>query len=433
MAASYTGAHAPAPLALMASHQHGAGPGSGTRAIPSTLRSLYKLSPHDFGRFRTLAPTASFSLHGAYSPGYFPSMGGAGRHVPDLREISAGPQRATLDAVAKAAGVGIATVDRVLNERGNVSLKTAQRVLAAARELHMKRILPDSHHRTLRLEVLLARPELPLISRMGQEFANLAQRIDRSVVIQRTHLKSDHPELMADRIRSSSADGIIVYAQSHPAILTAIDAATGAEKAVVTMISDIPESSRLAYAGIDHCAAGRTAGYFLARMCSDPGPILVLCNHFSFQSHEARVRGFTESLAEHAPNLVIAEVLEGHDDTDLSERMLLRAFRHFSDVAGIYNVGAANRAVAAVIQAGLVPRPPVFIGHELTPFTEPMLRDGTMTLTIDQNPEQQARFAVDVLMHHFGHAVLAGVAPPYRSDVPFTLYGPENLRRSDRS
>jgi LacI family transcriptional regulator len=74
----------------------------------------------------------------------------------------------------------------------------------------------------------------------------------------------------------------------------------------------------------------------------------------------------------------------------------------------------------------------VFIGHELTPFTEPMLRDGTMTLTIDQNPEQQARFAVDVLMHHFGHAVLAGVAPPYRSDVPFTLYGPENLRRSDR-
>ena len=43
--------------------------------------------------------------------------------------------RAGLQDVARLAGVGIATVDRVLNERGNVSPATARRVIEAAREL----------------------------------------------------------------------------------------------------------------------------------------------------------------------------------------------------------------------------------------------------------------------------------------------------------
>ena len=60
------------------------------------------------------------------------------------------------------AGVGTATVDRVLNERGNVSVDVADRVLSAAKGLNLRRVLPGTYRRTLRAEVLLARPELPL-------------------------------------------------------------------------------------------------------------------------------------------------------------------------------------------------------------------------------------------------------------------------------
>ena len=40
----------------------------------------------------------------------------------------------SLEALAKRIGVGVATVDRVLNERGGVSPETTRRVLQAARE-----------------------------------------------------------------------------------------------------------------------------------------------------------------------------------------------------------------------------------------------------------------------------------------------------------
>src|SRR5713101_3002346 len=101
--------------------------------------------------------------------------------------------RVTLSEVANRAGVGSATVDRVINERGNVREEVRRRVLEAARDLGLKRILPVSHHRMVRINVILARPELPLIRRMGIEFQRNAQRMDRSVVIHRTMLEDETP------------------------------------------------------------------------------------------------------------------------------------------------------------------------------------------------------------------------------------------------
>ena len=83
--------------------------------------------------------------------------------------------------------------------------------------------------------------------------------------------------------------------------------------------------------------------------------------------------------------------------------------------------------MAAAIRADLLRERPVFIGHELTRFSHQFLREGLMTLTIDQSPELQAQFAIDVLLNHFGFAGAAHVTPPYVSTVPIVLYGPENL------
>ncbi|WP_281985563.1 helix-turn-helix domain-containing protein, partial [Thalassorhabdomicrobium marinisediminis] len=47
-----------------------------------------------------------------------------------------------LSEIARVAGVGHATVDRVLNQRGGVKPETAKRVLDAARDLGFDRRLP---------------------------------------------------------------------------------------------------------------------------------------------------------------------------------------------------------------------------------------------------------------------------------------------------
>lgn len=334
--------------------------------------------------------------------------------------------RVTLTDVARLAGVGSATVDRVVNERGNVSDDVRQQVLQAARTLGLKRLLPVSHHRMVRINVILARPELPLIRRMGIEFRRLSDRMDHTVTIHRTTLDDETPATISKALLRSPCDAAVVYAQDHPLIRDTIADLATRGKPVVTMISDLPGSARLAYAGTDHTKAGRSAGYFLSRMAR-PGPVIVLCNHLGFQSHADRLRGLADQLAAHAQGFAVAQIVEGGDDAVRSEAKLKDAFRDHPDTVAVYNVGAANRGVAAAIRAGILRQDPVFIGHELTAFTWQSLREGLMTLAIDQSPELQAQFAIDVLLNHFNFAGAAHVAHPYSTTVPIVLYGPENL------
>jgi LacI family transcriptional regulator len=78
-----------------------------------------------------------------------------GTYVWEEAAMDTAVRKPLLPRVAETAGVSGATVDRVLNERGNVSPKTAQKVINAARQIGLKRILPGSYHKGVRIEVLL--------------------------------------------------------------------------------------------------------------------------------------------------------------------------------------------------------------------------------------------------------------------------------------
>jgi LacI family transcriptional regulator len=338
--------------------------------------------------------------------------------------------RTTLHDVSVHAGVSPATVDRVINDRGNVSDDVRRKVLSAARELALKRILPSNHHGIVRINVILARPERPLITRMGIEMQRLGQRLDRALSIHRTMLKYESPEAIAEAMSKGAFDAVIVDAPDHLLIKSTIAELAANNRPVVTIISDVPGSQRLAYAGTDHYKAGRSAGYFFGRMTvpSDTrGKVIVLCHHIGFQAHAERIRGLSDQLLSEAPHLELAEIVRGGDDPVLSEILLKEAFARHPETVCIYNAGAGNRGVVAAMRAGVLPQKPIFVGHELTSFTWQSLRDGWMTLTIDQSPELQAQYAVEVLMNHFGFENATHMVPPYVSNVPIVLYGPQNL------
>jgi LacI family transcriptional regulator len=335
--------------------------------------------------------------------------------------------KVTLNEVAAKAGVGPATVDRVINERGNVSEKTRRKVVDTARELGLKRILPDSYRRHVRIEVIMARPELPLIARMNVEFIRLARGLSGSVTIHRALPKEETPERLSNVLRNTTCDAVVVYAPDHPAINDAINMLKKRGVHVVTMISDLPSSCRLAYAGMDHYQAGRTAGYLMHRVVRTPGSVIILCNHLGFEGHARRVKGFSDYLQSVCAGLQIAAIIEGGDARDRSEIGLREAFARHRDAVGVYNVGAANRGVVAAIRADILNARPVLIGHELTEFTASSLREKIMSFTIDQAPELQAHFAIEVLLCEFGFKVSKAVFPPYRSRVPILIYSPENI------
>ncbi len=63
----------------------------------------------------------------------------------------------------------------------------------------------------------------------------------------------------------SGIDGVAVVALDHPAVTEAINALADAGVVVLTLVSDVPNSRRAHYVGIDNFAAGRTAASLIGR------------------------------------------------------------------------------------------------------------------------------------------------------------------------
>lgn len=328
--------------------------------------------------------------------------------------------------VAARAKVGLSTVDRVLNDRGNVSPATARKVLEAARALGIGRTLPESYLPNLRIEFILQRPDKPLIARLADFLRTRTHSYGRTVSLNRTLIRDESPETLVQAIRSSSADAIVLNGPEHPDVITAIAEKSALGVPCFTIISDIPASARLAYSGTDHCRAGAVAAHLVASMARRDGPVVVICNRLVYSAHRRRLDGFRAGLARWTPGRKIAAVLEGHDDDLVSFNLLTEAFVTQRNAAALYNIGGANEAVAQALVKSFGADRPVFIGHELTPENRLLLDRGVLSMVIDQSPEEQADYAINALKHHFGYDGLSFIKTPYRSPVQFRLHGPEN-------
>lgn len=327
-----------------------------------------------------------------------------------------------LEDVARRAGVGLSTVDRVLNERGSVSPATERRVIDAARELGLRRILPTPHARQVRIEVILARAVTPFMQRLTEAMGQVAATLDRSIVIQRTSLDMSDPTRVAPRIMSSRADGIIIYCEEHADNVAAIAAAKAAGRPVICVVTDVPESPRVAYVGIDHAKAGRTAGFFVARMTKRAGSAIIVATSTGFRAHKQRIDGFRESLALYNQHIAVAPVMTSGDDQERAYHVTAQSLRAVSDIVAVYNTGGGNRGVAQAIRDAGRTEEILFVGHELTEETALLLRAGAMTVTIDQAPEVQARRSIDLMLNEL--AVTTG--QKVESEIAFTLHTAEN-------
>jgi LacI family transcriptional regulator len=324
--------------------------------------------------------------------------------------------------VAELAGVGIATVDRVLNERGSVSEKTTLKVLEAARQLNLRRVLPSMRHKTIRIEVILRGPVDEFFQRLNRAFGKMGAELDRSVVLHRNTVDERRPLMLAQHISASTADAIIVYSgTAYPALLLAIEEKTAKGIPVLTINNDLPESSRTLHIGADHFKMGRTAAFFMSRMVRD-GSILVVRHSEGYRGHDDRVRGFIEGIKERRPDLVIADILSGQDQTSLTHQLVYKALTKREDIVGIYNAGGGRAGVGTALEASAMAGKVGFIAHELTDRSSEMLRKGVMTLAIDQNPEAQARKALGYLLKHFDYTSEFNPLP-----IPFSVISEETI------
>lgn len=338
--------------------------------------------------------------------------------------------RATLHDVAREAGVSVATVDRVLNNRNGVRARTRSIVMGAAQRLgYVGEESPEpetrAQNRALRFVFVFPPGSNSFIRLLGQQIERQAET--RSGLTARVEeLEGFNPQSLAHRLHAlrGEADGVGLIAQDHPLVREAIRALHQADVPVVTLASDVLSVPRLAYVGIDNRQAGRLAGQLMGRfMCGrNPAKVALFAGSLSYRGHEEREAGFRTILRDEFPNINFMELREILDDSErgfTETRSLLAAH---PDLAGIYNVGGGTEGVARALKEAGRDKSLILIGHEATAGNKQLLLDGTLDAVIDQNPRVEAREALNLLTAAATGQKYAYVAPRlqvvFRENLP---------------
>ena len=344
------------------------------------------------------------------------------------------PNRITLKDLAETAGVGVATVDRVLNARAPVSEATANRVLVAAETLgyHAQALMrrrieeraPEKtfgvilqkqgkwFYRSLAAEIRAAVKALPMVR--------------GTVVID--YVEDLSPDSIAHALRTmrQQADSIALVSLDHATVTAAVDECAEAGVPVVALLSQLNAQKIAGFVGIDSRKSGRTAAWMMAHLTNRTGEVGILIGSHRYRTQEDREVGFRSYLREHAPEIRLRDSVVYLDDTPVAYEAAAEVLTASPNLSGLYHCGGGVQGVIQALTEAKRQRDVAFICHEKSPAAVQGLLDGTVDLVI-ANPLAKLS---ETLAETLARTVTASDGPPpgpLDGIVPFALVTPENI------
>lgn len=306
-----------------------------------------------------------------------------------------------LKEIATQAGLSLATVDRVLHGRSGVSRTTHRRVKQALRELAQQSENTALNGRKFMIDLVMEAPArfTTLVAKaLETEMPFLQPAVFRS----RFHFAEEIPTRdlvqILIRIAKRGSNGVLLKAPDTPEVTQAIAQLSDAKIPVVTLVTDIPNSRRFSYVGIDNRAAGATAAYLMGQWLGDsPAQILVALSSNQFRGEEEREIGFRRALRETYPHLTTVEISEGFGRDRTTGTLVREVLEKSSDVCAVYSIGGGNRAILAAFSAAKRDCR-VFIGHDLDSENLMFLRDGKISAVLHHDLRQDMRISCQHIM-----------------------------------
>ena len=328
--------------------------------------------------------------------------------------------------VAFQAGLSLATIDRVLNDRPGVRATTRARVKAAIRELERQYGAAALTGKRLSLDVVMEAPaRFAEAVRLAFE-AELPALRPANVTL-RFHMTERWNEAdlcrLLSLIRRRGSHGVILKAPATADIAEAARTLMANNIPVATFVTDQAPDTRLAYIGIDNRKAGATAAGLLAPMLAGQScDVLITLSSTRFAGEADRAKGFEAEFATLAPAIAVHRSAEGMGVNASTRGIVEEALARHPRIEAVYSPGGANKAVIEAFKNAARPLR-LFAAHDLDRTNRRLLEQGKLTFVIDHDLRQDARTAAQIMLHH--HRML----PDEIETAPsrFTVVTPQSL------
>ncbi|SCB15782.1 LacI family DNA-binding transcriptional regulator [Rhizobium multihospitium] len=299
-------------------------------------------------------------------------------------------RRPTISDLAKASGVSVATIDRVLNGRLPVREQTARRVYEAAQDigyhavgLLRQRVFEDVPR--YQLAFLLQKPTQSFYQAFAKEIeAAAAAMTTAKLQVQIDYPAVSTPSAIAEKMRALAArnQAVAVVAPDYPAVEAIVDELKEKGIPVFSVLSDFAAGIREGYLGLDNRKVGRSAAWTIARTARKPGKVACFVGSHRFHGHELREMGFRSYFRENAPEFEVLETLINLDAVDVTHEATLDLLQKHPDLIGLYVAGGGMEGAIAALREENRAGDVTLIVNELVPESKGALMDGTVAMAI---------------------------------------------------
>nr|WP_210296729.1 LacI family DNA-binding transcriptional regulator [Rhizobium sp. BK399] len=341
-------------------------------------------------------------------------------------------KRPTIQDLADASGVSVATVDRVLNGRHRVREETARRVYNAAASigyhavgLLRQRVFQDLPHH--RLGFLLQRPTQSFYQTLAREIEHAAHAHTTSrITAQVEYATASTPAAIIETLKllASRNQAIALVGPDYPAVAAEVEALKARGIPTFSILSDLASGVRQGYVGLNNRKVGRTAAWMIAKAAKRPGKVVCFVGSHRYHGHELREIGFRSYFRENAPEFEVLETLINLETPEITHEATVNLLKEHPDLVGFYVCGGGMEgAISAVREEGLAGKLVVVV-NELTPDSHSALADDVVTMAIATPVKSLCSELVTLMTASIGSE---GDAVPGQSFLPFHIYTSENI------
>ena len=338
----------------------------------------------------------------------------------------------TLSDIAREANVGVATVDRVLNKRAAVKESTAYRVLEAARRLGFTleqpnyRLAAGKAPVTVRMGFILLQEThsfyLPLARALAREAAPWLPAGETPAIL---HFAIDAVEAMAQAIHrlSDEVEVLGLVALDPPLIRHAVGRAAARGVRVFTLLSDLSVPQRSGYIGLDNQKAGRTAAWFIDRLCRGEGEIAIIIGDNRFTCQESCEISFRSCLREQGKGQQILEPVRSHERADVARSVTEKLLSQYPALQAIYApCGGVEGIVGALRDSGRQ-QAVTLVCHGPLSGSELALIDGTIDVILNHRLDDLAAATLRAMTEAVSRPPSDVISHPQ----PFDIITKENM------
>jgi len=348
-----------------------------------------------------------------------------------IETIKNNNSKVTLQDIANEAGVGVATVDRVINGRAKVSEKTMKKVLQASQALGYhghnlikQRVGQDLEELTLGF--ILQRRESYFYRELAAEIERGCEAIKHKKVSAKIEFLDDlTPRSLAQTIEKLGAqvNALGIVAADHAKVNIAVESLQATDKPVFTLLSDITASSRAGYVGIDNRAAGRTAAWAITKLAKQQGKIGIIMGSHRYLCQELCEISFRSYCRENAPQFQIVESVVSLENKSLAEDATLELLKQNPDLVGLYCAGGGVEGVLDALKGMPLAKDMIVVANELTHATKVALMDGILNMVISHPRDRLVKALVEQMIADTPN--LSG--RPQAVLLPFDIHISENI------